>query len=77
MSSFLEYKTPLKYKALLEYKAFDVLNKKAIIIVGYITFRYVTEESELGKVLKKRALNKATKAPTSPPAIKSEGNNVP
>ena len=28
MSSFLEYKTPLKYKALLECKAFDVLNKK-------------------------------------------------
>ena len=29
MTSFLEYKTPLKYKTLLENKAFDALNKKA------------------------------------------------
>ena len=49
MNSFLEYKTPLKYKT------FDALNKKDndYNLLGYF-FCYVTEVAELGRALKKR-----------------------
>jgi len=49
MNSFLEYKTPLKYKTL------DALNKKDndYNLLGYF-FCYVTEGAELGRALKKR-----------------------